>query len=144
MPRRRDVAYASISSLSISPSPPFQVNDLWSILKRWSTERALFHLPHSDSGRVLLSHVSSPLSLGIAPSNLSLARGRSVKGEAQVRSEVCRTPNKRPLQGALQGWAKEWSLGLQFFSSCMLRHRLSAGCVATKLNKKSPNLGTTL
>ena len=44
----------------------------------------------------------------------------------------------------IQGWAKEWSLGLQFFSSCMLRHRLSAGCVATKLNKKSPNLGTTL
>ena len=44
----------------------------------------------------------------------------------------------------LQGWAKEWSLGLQFFSSCMLRHRLSAGCVATKLNKKYPNLGTTL
>ena len=44
----------------------------------------------------------------------------------------------------VQGWAKEWSLGLQFFSSCVLRHRLSAGCVATELNKKSPNLGTTL
>ena len=26
---------------------------------------------------------------------------------------------------AVQGWAKEWSLGLQFFSSCMLHHRLS-------------------
>ena len=45
---------------------------------------------------------------------------------------------------SVQGWAKEWSLGLQFFSSCMLRHRLTAGCVATKLNKKSQNLGTTL
>ena len=47
-------------------------------------------------------------------------------------------------RACIQGWAKEWFLGLQFFSSCMLRHRLSAGCVATKLNKKSPNLGTTL
>ena len=40
----------------------------------------------------------------------------------------------------VQGWAKEWSLGLQFFLPvCCV-----TGCVATKLNKKSLNLGTTL
>ena len=31
----------------------------------------------------------------------------------------------------IQGWAKEWSLGWQFVSSCLLCHRLPAGCVAT-------------
>ena len=65
-----------------------------------------------------------------------------------INLEVLRDTNltlfSKGMIRSLQGWAIEWSLGLQFFYSCMLRHRLSAGCVATKLNKKSPNLGATL
>ena len=45
---------------------------------------------------------------------------------------------------SLQGWAKEWSLGLEIFCLVQLRHSQQTVCDATYRKRKTANLGTTL
>ena len=45
---------------------------------------------------------------------------------------------------SIQGWAKEWSLGLEYVSFVKLRHSQQAACDATNRKRQTTNLGTTL